>query len=173
LGGVRDALIIDWPGHIKDSGGIRDQYVHVTDISPTILEALGTHFDDTVNGVKQISIAGRSFLKSVSDASAPSPRTVQYFLLLGNRAITSGNWRAVAMHQPGSPFSTDKWQLFNLNDDPTEIHDLAQQYPEKLKEMQNLWEVEAEKKGALPLAESPFGRGPTFSDAFLPNSYDY
>lgn len=173
LGGVRDALIVDWPGHFKESGGIRDQYVHVTDIAPTILEAVGTHFDGALNGAKQIPVAGRSFLKSVSDASAPSPQTVQYFLLLGNRAITSGSWRAVAMHKPGTPFSQDQWQLFNLTDDPTEIHDLAQKNPAKVGEMEQLWERQAEKYGALPLTESPFGRGPTFSDAFLPNHYDY
>lgn len=173
LGGVRDALIVDWPSHTKDAGGIRDQYIHVTDIAPTILEAVGTHFDDLINGVKQVPVGGRSFFKTIADPDAPSPQTVQYFLLLGNRAITSGNWRAVAMHKPGTPFSQDQWQLFNLTDDPTEIHDLAQQDPAKLKEMEQLWQSEAEKHGALPLAESPFGRGPTFSDAFLPSPYDY
>ena len=173
LGGVRDALIVDWPGHIKDARGIRDQYVHVTDIAPTILEAIGTHFDDAVNGIKQIPVAGRSFLNTISDASAPPPETVQYFLLLGNRAITSGNWRAVAMHKPGTPFSQDQWQLFNLSDDPSETHDLAEQDPAKMKEMEQLWESQAEMYGGVPLVESPFGRGPTFSDAFLPNPYDY
>lgn len=173
LGGVRDALIVDWPGHIQDPGGVRRQYVHVTDIAPTILAAVGTHFDDAIDGVKQVPVAGRSFLKSISDASAPPARTSQYFLLLGNRAITSGSWRAVAMHKPGTPFSQDEWQLFNLADDPTEIHNLAKQDPAKLKEMEQLWENQAAKHGALPLVESPFGRGPTFSDAFLPNQYDY
>lgn len=173
LGGVRDALIVDWPGHIQNSGGIRNQYVHVTDIAPTILQAVGTHFHESVSGVQQVPVAGRSFLKSISDADAPSARTVQYFLLLGNRAITSGNWRAVAMHKPGTPFSHDQWQLFDLTNDPTETHDLAKQDPAKLKEMEQMWEDQAAKYGALPLAESPFGRGPSFSDAFLPNPYDY
>lgn len=173
LGGVRDALIVDWPGHIQDTGGIRNQYVHVTDIAPTIVQAVGTHFDDVASGEKQVPVTGRSFLKSISDANAPPTRTVQYFLLLGNRAITSGNWRAVAMHKPGTPFSQDRWQLFDLTNDPTEIHDLGKEDPAKLKEMEQLWESEAAKYGALPLVESPFGRGPSFSDAFLPNPYDY
>lgn len=173
LGGVRDALIVDWPGHIQDVDGLRNQYVHVSDIAPTILDAVGARFDATVDGVKQIPIAGRSFLRTVSDASAPAPRTTQYFLLLGNRAITSGTWRAVAMHKPGTPFAQDEWELFNLIDDPTETHDLAQKNPEKLKEMQQLWEAEARKYDSVPLTESPFGRGPTFADAFLPNPYDY
>ncbi|HEU4981855.1 MAG TPA: hypothetical protein VFT88_04165, partial [Acidobacteriaceae bacterium] len=107
-----------------------------------------------------------SFLPTISDANAPAPRTTQYFLLLNNRAITSGNWRAVAMHKPGTPFTQDEWKLFNLADDPTEIHDLAQQNPAKLKKMQELWTKQAQHYGGLPLTESPFGRGPTFSDAF-------
>lgn len=171
LGGVRDALIVDWPGHIKDTGGLRDQYVHVIDIAPTILAAVGTRFDDTLNGVKQVPVAGKSFLKTITDPKAPSARTVKFFLLLGNRAITDGNWRAVAMHEPGTPFSQDRWQLFNLANDPTEIHDLAQSDPAKLKEMQQLWERQAAKYGALPLTQSPFQRD--FSDAFLPRGYNY
>jgi arylsulfatase len=173
LGGVRDALIIDWPGHIKDVGGLREQYVHVIDIAPTILEAAGTHFDDTIDGVKQIPVAGRSFLKTISDPQASLPQTAQYFLLLGNRAITSGNWRAVAMHKPGTSFTEDQWQLFNLTDDPTETHDLAQRDSATLKEMEELWEKQAGKFGALPLVEPPFGREGGFSDAFLPQRNDY
>jgi arylsulfatase A-like enzyme len=171
LGGVRDALIVSWPGHIQDVGGIRHQYVHVIDVGPTILDAVGTHFEDTIDGVKQIPVAGRSFLKTMLDANAPSARSVQYFLLLGNRAITSGEWRAVAMHEPKTPFSQDRWQLFNLADDPTEIHDLSAQNPAKLKELQELWEGQAKEYGALPLVESPFVRD--FSDAFLPGRYNY
>ncbi|MEO6965577.1 MAG: arylsulfatase [Acidobacteriaceae bacterium] len=173
LGGVRDALIVDWPGHIKDPGGIRKQYVHVIDVAPTILQAGGTHFDDSIDGVKQIPVAGRSFLQTISDPNAPAPQTTQYFLLLGNRAVTSNNWRAVAMHQPGTPFSQDRWQLFNLTEDPTEIHDLAPANPVKLKQMKALWQNEAGKYGALPLKESPFGRASGFSDAFLANQHDY
>jgi arylsulfatase len=166
LGGVRDALIVNWPGHVKDAGGIRNQYVHVVDVAPTILQAAGTHFDQTLHGVKQVPVAGHSFLTTLSDPNAPPPRTTQYFLLLNNRAITSGNWRAVAMHKPGTPFSQDEWKLFNLADDPTEIHNLAQQNPAKLKAMQDIWKQQAQQYGGLPLTESPFGRGPTFSDAF-------
>ncbi len=171
LGGVRDALIVSWPGHIQNAGEIRRQYVHVIDVAPTILDAVGVQFHSTIDGVRQIPIAGRSFLQTIFDANVPSPRNVQYFLLLGNRAITSGNWRAVAMHKPKTPFTQDKWQLFNLVDDPTEIHDLSAQNPSKLKEMRELWESQAKKYGALPLVESPFTRD--FSDAFLPAGNNY
>lgn len=171
LGGVRDALIVSWPGHIRDVGGVRHQYAHVIDVGPTILNAVGAHFNATINGVQQIPVAGRSFLPTISDPNAPSLHKVQYFLLLGNRAITSGEWRAVAMHQPGTPFSKDRWQLFNLAKDPTEIHDLSAQDPAELKQMEELWESQARKYGALPLVQSPFVRD--FSDAFLPDRYNY
>ena len=75
------------------------------------------------------------------------------------------------MHEPKTPFSQDRWQLFNLADDPTEIHDLSEKHPAKLKEMQQLWESQAKEYGALPLVESPFVRD--FSDAFLPGRYNY
>ena len=173
LGGVRDDLIVSWPGHIKDPGGLRDQYVHVIDVAPTVLAAAGTHFSPRIDGVQQVPVAGRSFLETISNPRAPAPRTVQYFLLLGNRAITSGDWRAIAMHKPGTPFSSDQWQLFNLATDPSETHDLAKENSAKLKEMQTLWDCQASQYGALPLVESPFGRQSEFSDAFLPNRYDY
>lgn len=173
LGGVRDDLIISWPGHIKDPGGLRNQYVHVIDIGPTVLAAAGARFDDRINGVDQIPIAGRSFLETISRPDAQTPHTIQYFLLLGNRAITSGNWRAVAMHKPGTSFSQDQWQLFDLSVDPSETHNLANQDPAKLKEMQELWRNQARQYGALPLTESPFGRESEFSDAFLSSRYDY
>ena len=173
LGGVRDDLIVSWPGHIKDPGGLRDQYVHVIDVAPTVLAAAGTEFSDRIDGVQQVPVAGRSFLETISNPRAPAPRTVQYFLLLGNRAITSGDWRAIAMHKPGTPFSSDQWQLFDLATDPSETHDLAKENPAKLKEMQALWECQASQYGALPLVESPFGRQSEFSDAFLSNRYDY
>ena len=77
------------------------------------------------------------------------------------------------MHKPGTPFSSDQWQLFDLATDPSETHDLAKENPAKLKEMQALWECQASQYGALPLVESPFGRQSEFSDAFLSNRYDY
>jgi arylsulfatase len=157
LGGVRDDLIVSWPGHIRESGSIRRQYVHAIDVAPTLLAAAGTHFEQVVAGVRQIPVSGKSFLGSFANPNAPSARRVQYFELLGNRAITDGKWRAVAMHEPGTSFSKDRWELFHLTDDPTEAVDLAKQDPVKLRHMQALWKAQAMKYGGWPLAESPFG----------------
>lgn len=175
LGGVRDDLIISWPGHIRDTGGVRNQYLHAIDIAPTLLAAAGMHFEEAIKGVKQIPVAGRSLLSTLSDPHAPSPRKVQYFLLMGNRAITSGHWRAVAMHKQGIPYSEDQWQLFNLAADPTETRNLAVQYRAQLKHMQALWRQQAQKFNVLPLTQSPFWIWwRQFADAFLPgNRYNY
>jgi len=173
LGGVRDDMIVSWPGHVQDPGSTRDQYTHVIDIAPTILAAAGTHFAPTIAGVKQIPVAGKSFLDSFESPKAPPSRTIQYFLLWGNRAITDGNWRAVAMHKPGTPFTQDRWQLFNLTTDPTEVTDLAPTDPEKLAQMKALWQSQAKLVGALPLEEAG-GRSRGYADAFPPTGpYNY
>jgi len=153
LGGVRAPLIVTHPGIVKDEGAVRTHYVDVVDIAPTILEAAGTRFEDVVEGEQQIPVAGKSFLETLVSAQAPSPRTVQYFELRGNRAITSGNWRALAVHRPGTEFSEDEWRLFNVESDPSESRNLATVHPEKLEELKALWWTEAEKHGALPLEE--------------------
>lgn len=170
LGGVRDDLIVSWPGHITKPGSVRHQYVHAVDIAPTLLAAAGLHFDKRVDGVKQIPVAGRSFLASLSDQHAPSARNTQYFLLLGNRAITAGKWRAIAVHKPGTPHAQDRWQLFNLAKDPTEIHNLAKSDPAELKRMQALWQSQAKKYGATPFKKDrPFWIwDQQFFQAFLP-----
>ncbi|CAG9295276.1 arylsulfatase [Celerinatantimonas diazotrophica] len=150
LGGVRTPLIVSWPGHIKSPGSVRDQYVNVVDLAPTMLDAAGTKFAKKVDGVKQIPVAGRSFLKTFEDKNAKT-RSVQFFSLRGDRAITDGKWRAVAMHRLGAPFSEDQWQLFNTEKDFSESTDLAKKYPEKLKEMKKLWWKEARKYSNPPI----------------------
>lgn len=165
FGGTRTPMIIDYPGHIKDQGSFRRQLVDVTDIAPTLLQIAGTSFSPTLDGVKQIPIAGKPFVPEITSASAPAVRTVQFFEMRANRALLAGDWRAIAMHQYGTPFEKDRWQLFNVNDDPSESTDLSKKNPAKLKELQDLWQKEAEKYGALPLIESQFSKG--FLDAFL------
>lgn len=175
LGGVRDDLIVSWPGHIRDPGSVRREYVHAIDIAPTILAAAKTHFQRTIDGVRQIPVAGKSFIASLENPAAPSARTVQYFDLLGNRAITDGKWRAVAMHEPGTSFSNDRWELFHLTNDPTEAVNLAKADPGKLTQMQALWKAQAVKYGGWPLVQSPFGIWETqFFTAFpSKDRYDY
>ena len=168
LGGVRTPLIISWPREIHDGGAIRHQYVDTVDIAPMLLDAAGTRFAAKVGGTRQIPVAGRSFRASLASGAARETRTVQFFELRGNRAITSGSWRAVAMHRTGSDFATDKWELFDLSKDPAEAHDLSREMPKKLAGMQALWWREARKYSNPPLGEAAlrFQQRAPLQDAF-------
>lgn len=167
-GGVRAPLIISWPAAIRDQGAIRTQYVDTVDLAPTLLAAAGARFASTVNGQAQIPIAGKSIRATFSNPGAKT-RSVQYFELRGQRAITLGNWRAVAMHKYGSDFAKDKWELFDVSKDYAETTDLATRYPAKLKEMQALWWSEARKYSTPPLAEplEIFAKRSRYDDAFI------
>lgn len=155
LGGVRTPMILSWPRAIRDRGAIRTQYVDTVDIAPTLAAAAGTAFPRAVRGVAELPVAGKSILATVRSGRAPSARKVQYFELRGNRAITDGKWRAVAIHTIGSDFATDTWQLFDTEADFAEAHDLADRYPAKLDELKRLWWREARKYSNPPLAEMP------------------
>jgi arylsulfatase len=163
FGGTRTSMITSFPGKIKDPGGLRNQMVDAIDVAPTILQMAGTSFQKTIKGVEQIPVAGRSFDATFTSATAPT-RTTQFFDLRNQRAILSGDWRAIAMHKFGTSFDADQWHLFNVKVDPSESTDLAAKYPQKLKELQDLWQKEAEKANDLPLRESPQSRG--YADAF-------
>ena len=151
-GGTRTPLIIRWPAGIKDRGGFRRQFVDVIDIAPTLLAAVGTAFPANVAGVAQVPVAGRSILPTFHSALAPG-RQVQYFELRGNRAITDGRWRAVAMHDCGTPYASDKWQLFDLETDFSEAVDLSASQPARLERMKALWDSEWRRFGKGPLPE--------------------
>jgi arylsulfatase A-like enzyme len=165
FGGTRTPMMIDYPGHIDDPGSYRRQLVDVTDVAPTLLQIANTSFAPTINGVQQIPIAGKTFLPEVLSASAPAARTTQFFEMRANRAMLFGDWRAVAMHKFGTSFDTDRWQLFNIKEDPSESTDLSKKFPAKLKELQDLWQQQAEQYGALPMIEMPIEK--QFYDAFL------
>lgn len=170
-GGIRTPLIISWPDGIKAKGSVRQQYVDAIDIGPTLLDVAGTHFSGTLNGVEQIPVAGRSIRASFSSPKEGG-RDVQFFSLRGNRAITSGKWKAVAIHKYDADFEGDRWELFDTSTDYSENHDLAARYPEKLEELKALWWAEARKYSDPPLAE-PSKQIRSFSqytDAFLPTS---
>ena len=151
-GGTRTPLIVSWAAGIKAHGAIRHQYVDAIDIGPTLLDVAGTRFHATVDGVKQIPVAGRSIKATFASPTAPT-RSVQFFELRGNRAITAGQWKAVAVHRYGTDFSKDKWSLFDTATDFSEAHDLSKRNPAKLRELQALWWREARKYSAPPLAE--------------------
>jgi len=167
LGGTRNPLVVAWPDRIKDAGGIRTQFHHVIDISPTVLEAAGLPQPVEMNGVKQKPIEGVSMMYSFDDPKAVSMRHTQYFEMLGNRALYNDGWIATARHgrlpwvTVGSTgdFDQDKWALYNLADDFSEAKDLSAKYPQKLKELQDDFWVEAKKYDVLPLDDRFSERG--------------
>ena len=148
LGGVRTPLIVSWPAVIKDGGAVRSQYADVVDIAPTLLAVAGAKFADTVDGQRQLPVAGRSFAATFADPKAPPARTIQYFELRGNRAITDGGWRAVALHKCDE--GQDRWELYNTDVDFAESVDLAARHPQELARLKRLWDQEWGKYGSGP-----------------------
>ena len=167
FGGTRNPLVIHWPKGIKAKGELRDQFHHVIDIVPTILAAIGIERPGTINGVQQALLEGVPMNYSFEDAAAPTNHPTQYFEMLGNRAIVDGKWKAVTYHgrkpwENESPikFDDDHWELYDLEKDPAECHDLMEKgdvkdidHPttKKLIELVGLWWAEAGRYGVLPL----------------------
>jgi arylsulfatase A-like enzyme len=150
-GGVRDPLIVHWPARIRDRGGLRAQYHHVTDVVPTVLELLGVEAPAEYRGVPQLPIHGVSMAYTLDAPEAPTRKQVQYYEMLGDRAIWHQGWKAVTKHETGDDFEADRWELYHLDDDYSECHDLAEQHPEKLRELVERWWAEADTYGVLPL----------------------
>jgi arylsulfatase len=172
-GGVTDPLIVSWPTGISGAGDVRHQYAHVTDIAPTILDVLGVEPPGTIRGVPQSEIHGVSFAHTFTDASAATNHHTQYFEMFGSRAIYDEGWKANCPF-PGPSFAEaaetgryfgmqltaellteldeSGWELYRLEDDPTETRDLAADEPERLRDMIALWYREADTYGVFPLA---------------------
>jgi arylsulfatase A-like enzyme len=162
FGGTAQGVAMSWPGHINDTGGIRRQFHHVIDIVPTILEATGIQAPDMINGIKQRPIEGTSMAYTWDKANANSPtrHSTQYFEMLGNRAIYHDGWVAattpatlpweLSTKSPPDVITGYKWELYNVMDDPTQSNDLAARMPDKLKQMQGIFYVEAAKHNVLP-----------------------
>ncbi len=162
FGGTRQGLAISWPGHITDAGGIRTQFHHVIDIVPTILEATGIKAPDEVNGIAQKPIEGVSMAYAFdkANANAPSKRETQYFEIFANRAIYHDGWIAATTPPEPTwllgtktlpPVGDYKWELYNIAEDYSENNDLAVKNPDKLKELQALFQTEATKNNVFPL----------------------
>ena len=152
-GGIRDPLIVNWPAGIHDAGGIRTQFHHVTDITPTLLEIVGVHPPELLNGVAQMPVHGESlaYTFDAGNRELPTRKQSQYFEMYGSRAIFAGGWKAVTFHKPGTPFDDDRWELYHLDSDFSECRDLAKEQPDRLAKMIELWWTEAGRYGVLPL----------------------
>ena len=163
-GGTTNGAIVFWPKRIKAKGEIRNQYYHVIDVAPTVLEAAGLPQPKTVNGVAQKPIEGVSMLETFADPKAKSAHTVQYYEIYGNRGIYKDGWYAATLHKvawepkPRTSYADDKWQLYNTADDFSCAVDLAAKEPAKLKEMQDTFMTEAVKHNVLPLDDRTHAR---------------
>jgi len=150
-GGVHVPLVVVWPDRISDTGGRRDQFHYVTDIVPTIYDCLGVELPATYRGSEQIPLAGASLRYSFDNAAAPDARHVQYFEMMGHRAIYANGWKAVTRHTSGVPFEDDDWELYHIAEDRSECNNLAAERPELVAELVERWWQEAEEYGVLPL----------------------
>ena len=171
FGGTRQGMVMSWPNRIKDAGGIRTQWHHMIDIVPTILEATGIPAPVMVNGTAQRPIEGVSMAYTWDKANATeaSTRTTQYFEMFANRAIYHNGWIAATtppvppwllgtVKLPDDVVNGYKWELYNIAEDYSENNDLATKMPDKLREMQELFFVEAAKYNVFPLDNSVLSR---------------
>jgi len=158
-GGTHNPLIVSWPNGIKDKGGIHYQYSHVIDLLPTTLDLVGIKAPDEIRGIRQQPIEGFSFADSINNADAPWHHTLQYYYIFGSRSIYDNGWKAELAYpneilvnnaDKNPPLDENAWELYNLNDDPTERIDLAKQNPEKLAQLKAEFEEQAQSHHLYP-----------------------
>ena len=146
-GGIRDPLIIRTPETAASAGGeLRHQFCHASDLAPTVLDLLGIG-----PSTETTPMTGISFAEAIGDPAAETGKSVQYFEMFGHRGIWHDGWKAVAWHRPGSSFDDDRWELFDLDADFNECHDLAETEPDRLAALVDLWWSEAHTNQVLPL----------------------
>ena len=156
-GGIADTAIISWPNGIAAHGEVRDNYVNVCDITPTVYDLLGMTPPETVKGIPQKPLDGVSFKAALADPNTGTGKTTQFYTMLGTRGIWHQGWFANTIHAATpagwSHFDADRWELFHIEADRSQCHDLAAEQPEKLEELKALWFSESTKYNGLPLAD--------------------
>jgi arylsulfatase len=160
FGGTRNGIAISWPKKIKARGEVRPQFHHVIDIMPTVLEAVGLPAPFSVYGIQQDPVEGVSMMYAFDDADAPSQHTTQYFEMFANRALYHDGWVAAttpvappwaSVVEYVDPIDGFKWELYNVAEDFSQANNLVEKNPEKLRELQRLFYIEAVKYNVLPL----------------------
>ncbi len=171
-GGIRAPLIVSWPGRVR-GGGIRTQYHHVIDVVPTVLDLVGATAPTVYQGVAQLPVHGVSMAYTFDAPDAPTTRRVQHYELLGDRALWCDGWKAVARHAKGEDFDSDRWELYRLDADFSECHDLAAGEPQKLRELVDRWWAEAGAHDVLPLDDREYERVAANAEARARTCYVY
>ncbi|WP_027344264.1 arylsulfatase [Hamadaea tsunoensis] len=157
FGGTRNGTIVHWPNGMRSRGEVRDQFHHVIDVAPTVLEAAGLPEPQFVNGVQQKPYEGVSMAYAFDDAAAGERHETQYFEMVCNRGIYHKGWTAVTKHstpwdpKDGGPFAEDVWELYDTNSDWTQARDLAADQPDRLADLQRLFLLEARQYNVFPL----------------------
>jgi len=155
-GGVADPMIVSWPKGIATKGELRHQFLHATDIVPTIYDLLGVELPEKVKGFDQIPLEGVSFKGTFESDDVPTPKESAFFSMLGSRAVWHKGWKAVSVHPTlagWGHFDEDRWELYDTEQDPTESRDLAAANPEKVNEMTDLWLQLADLYKGLPIID--------------------
>ncbi len=170
LGGIRQNMAISWPARIRDKGGLRDQFMHVIDVVPTILEVAGIAAPETVDGIKQAPIEGTSFAYTFDkeNAKAPSQHNTQYFEMFGQWALYHEGWllstkvnRApweITGAANSDPLNNQVLELYDLNTDFSQSKNIADMHPQKVKQMKQLFIEEAKKYQVFPMDASVAAR---------------
>lgn len=158
FGGTRNGMVMHWPAGFKGAGEVRSQFHHVVDVAPTVLEAAKIPQPARVNGIPQRPMDGVSMLYSTAAPKAADRRTTQYFEMFGNRAIYHEGWVACTRHSipwllsaKSTPLSEDVWELYHVAEDFSQANNLAAKMPEKLKELQEVFNREALRNHVLPI----------------------
>lgn len=166
-GGIKDPLIIRYPKEITTQGEVRSQYHHVSDITPTVLDIIGIEKPEYIKGVPQKPFHGISMKYTFQDASAKDRRHVQYYEMVGNRGIYKDGWKAVVNHAFHDSFDDDVWELYHVEKDYSEKYNVAEKYPEKVKELSDAFLVEAGRYNVFPMFNtSAYGRPISLADAY-------
>jgi len=150
-GGIRDPLVLAWPKGITARGELRHGFWHARDLLPTLLDVCGVAPPETIHGIAQQPVTGESLRATLADPAQRNRQGAQLFEMFGHRGLWHDGWKAVTWHAPGTPFDADRWELYHLDEDFAENHDLAAAEPERLARMQALWWQEAEAHQVLPL----------------------
>ncbi|MGH8785037.1 MAG: sulfatase-like hydrolase/transferase, partial [Cupriavidus necator] len=150
-GGIRVPYIMHWPRGIEDGGAVRNQWIHVTDTLPTLMEIAGIRYPNSFRGQRTRGLNGLSFRELLSDPAKPSRRTRQHYELEGNRGYIRGQWKIVSLQPPGTRIDLDNWMLFDLANDPTECQDIAAARPDLVAELIAEFEADAEANYVYPL----------------------
>ncbi|MCC6176537.1 MAG: arylsulfatase [Chloroflexi bacterium] len=150
-GGRRVSFIVSWPEKIREQGAIRSQFIHVTDVMPTLLDLAGVEPLVTINGAPTRGMTGRSFAPVLLDSDAPAARNEQYYECWANRAFYRDGWLARSIQRRGEPIDMDNWTLHNLQADFSESVDLRAQHPDRLAALVEAFDAAAWENQVYPL----------------------